>query len=770
MKKALLGLLFAVLSLGGAFIAHQSFAAEQIDNTPDCDTVAIVRCGSMTEDAVRANYSKGDVARVYGAFGIRQSALSGSYVSGVVWKDGRVTVGNTTVATGAVTAGRWNNPTSDMKRITGTDRAYVQPTSHFVTEGQTAWLKFDANGKFIFAIIKSCGNPVTAKPIVPNFACTGLTATPVTRNTFRFAAKAYALHATITGYTYNWGDGTSTATPAPGPSHTYAKPGTYTATLSVTFKLHTNGAIKTVTAPVCQVKVPVTPAPAYACTGLTKSEISRNQYRFTTTSSATNGAKITAHTFDFGDGQKQTIQTVGNNTTQATTHTYAKPGTYTVRATQTVLVDGATKYTTSDKCVVSITVAPEASYSCDALTQDKISRTEFKFNAAASADNGATISKYTFIFGDGKTADVTTGAKTATTNHTYDQAGTYTAKVSVSVKVGNETKVVDGPNCTVKVTVEEAPTYSCDELTKNQISRTNYGFTAKASAAHGATIASYHFDYGDGKLEDKVTNANSVSTTHEFAKAGEYTIKVTANVTVDGQTKPVTSDKCVVKVTVEEEQVPEFECKSLSAVLIGKKEDRKFQYSLSYNVDGGATLKNVDFDFGDQSDVKTFTPAELTNVTHAYAKDGEYTTVATLHFNVNDTVQDKKCEVKVNPSNPECKPGVPVGDERCNECKPGIPVGDVRCNECKPGVPVGDVKCNEECKPGVPVGSAACNECKPGVPMGDEKCEEGHVLPATIASTGPEAILSGLVGTGAISYGTYSYVASRRALRNAMKR
>lgn len=756
MKKALLGLLFAVLSLGGAFIAHQSFAAEQIDNTPDCDTVAIVRCGSMTESAVRANYSKTDVAKVYGAFGIRQSALSGSFESGVVWKDGRVTLGARTVATGAVTAGRWNNPTSDMKRIAGTDRAYVHSTSHFVTSGQTAWLKFDDNGKFLFAIIKSCGNPVTAKAVSPTAVCNSLTATPVTRNSFRFTAKATVTNATIVSYTYNYGDGTVVTTPAYGPSHTYAKPGTYTATLSVKVKFATTGHEKTITAPTCQIKVPVTAAPAYACTGLTKSDISRNQYRFTTTSSATNGAKITAHTFDFGDGQKQTIQTVNNNTTQATTHTYAKPGTYTVRATQTVLAEGATKYTTSDKCVVKVTVAPEAAYSCDALTQNKISRTEVKFNAAASATNGATISKYTFNFGDGKTADVATAANTATTNHTYDQPGTYTAKVSVTVKVGSETKVVDGPKCTVNVTVEAAPTYSCDELTKNQISRVSYGFTAKASAANGATIASYHFDYGDGKTEDKTTNATSVSTTHEFAKAGEYTVRVTANVAVDGQTKPATSDKCVVKVTVEEEQVPEFECKSLSAVLIGKKEDRTFQYSLSYNVDGGATLKNVDFDFGDQSDVKTFTPAELTNVTHAYAKDGEYTTVATLHFNVNDAVQDKKCEVKVNPSNPECKPGIPVGDERCKpeECKPGIPVGDIRCNECKPGIPAGDER---------------CEECKPGVPAGDEKCEE-HVLPASIASTGPEAILSGLVGTGAISYGAYSYVASRRALRSAMKR
>jgi PKD repeat protein len=753
-KKALLGLLFAVLSLGGAFIAHQTFAAEQIDNTPDCDTVAIVRCGSMTESAVRANYTKGDVATVYGAFGIRQSHLSGSFVSGVVWKDGRVTVGNTTVATGAVTAGRWNNPASDMKRIAGTDRAYVMSPKHFVTSGQTAWLKFDANGKFLFAIIKSCGNPVTAKAITPKFTCDQLTVTPISRVSFRYYVKASAAYAHAAKYTYDFGDGKKLDSSLANTSHTYAKPGTYTARVTITFKLLTNGAIKTVTSTACTYKITVKPAPSYSCDQLKATQITRNQYRFDAKGSAANGAKITAYNFNYGDGTTRTIPTNGS-LTNAASHTYTKPGNYTATLSLTVSVDGASKTVTSNACKVPVSVAPEASYSCDSLTQSKISRTEFKFNAAASAANGATISKYTFNFGDGKTADVTTAAKTATANHTYDKAGTYTAKVSVTVKVGTATKVVEGPKCSVSVTVEQEPTYSCDELTKNQISRTNYGFNAKASAAGGATIASYHFDYGDGKTEDKTTSANTVATTHEFAKAGEYTVKVTVNVNVAGSTKPVTSDKCVVKVTVQEEEKPVFECKSLTVDLIGKKEDRTFKYNLSYTAENGATLKNVDFDFGDNTDVKTVTPAELANVTHAYAKDGEYTTVATLHFNVNDTVQDKKCSVKVNPQNPECKPGIPVGDERCKEeCKPGIPVGDARCNECKPGIPAGDER---------------CEECKPGVPMGDDRCEE-HILPASIPSTGPEAIVGGLFGTGALGYGIYNYMASRRALRDSMKR
>lgn len=843
MKKFLLGLLFSVLTLGGAFIAHQTFAAEQIDNTPDCDTVAIVRCGSMTESAVRSNATKGDVSKVYAAFGISQSELNGSFVSGVVWKDGRVTLGSRTVATGATTAGRWNNPKSGMTRIAGTDRAYKMSTSHFVTSGQTAWLKFDANGKFLFAIIKSCGNPVVAKPVVPTFVCNSLTATRISRVAFKFTAKATVTNATIVSYTYNFGDGTVITTPAQGPSHTYAKPGTYTATLHVNVKLNTTGQVKTITGPNCDVKVPVAPAPAWSCNSLTFAQISRNQYKFTTTSGAINGAKITAHTFDYGDGQRQTIQTVGNNTTQAATHTYAKPGTYTIRATQTVLSEGAVKYVTSDKCVVKVTVtpeptyscdelkfspinrntymftakgsaangatitgytfnygdgksdikttptashaytapgtytakvtltvkvgtatktvegpkcvvkvtvAPEAKYSCDELTKTQIARNKYSFAAKATAENGATIAKYNFNYGDGQNEDVTTDAKTATREHTYAQAGEYTVRVTVYVTVNGQTIPVTSDKCVVKVTVAPEASYSCDELTKNQISRTNFGFTAKASAANGAAITKYTFDFGDGKTADVVTAANTASTAHTYTEAREYTIRVTAYVSVNGQVVPATSDKCVVKVVVEKEETPVYKCDALSAQLIGEKADRNFKYTLSYTATGGATLRDVDFNFGDSTPVQNVKPAELANVSHKYAADGEYTTVATLHFNANNTVVDQKCEVKVNPANP------PV------ECKPGIPVGDVRCNpeECKPGVPVGHPDCEEKCPiPG-----------KEHLPKDSKECvEEGHVLPATLPSTGPGAILSGLVGSSAIGYGAYSYLASRRALKNAMK-
>lgn len=777
MKKVLLGLLFAVFAFGGAFFAHQTLAAELVDNTPDCDTVAIVRCGVMTESAVRSSATKGDVSKVYGAFGISSSSsnLSG-FVSGIVWKDGRVTMGsnyNQVVATGATTAGRWNNPKPGMTRIAGTDRAYKMPTKYFATEGQTAWLKFDANGKFLFAIIKSCGNPVVAKPVIPKFACESLTAAPINRTTYRLSAKASASNATITAHTYDFGDGQKTSFPTNSTTsyrdHTYAKPGTYTARVSITVKLKTNNATKVVTSTACTVKVTVKEAPKYACDSLTATQTSRNSFRLDGKGSVSNGAKITAHTYDYGDGQKETFPT--NSLTSYRNHTYAQPGTYTAKLTLTVSAEG-TKTVTGPQCTVKVTVPPAPSYSCDDLDATKITRTQFNFRAAASADNGANITRYHFDFGDGKSSDVATDAKTANASHNYDKAGNYAVRVTVSVLVDGKTVQVSDNKCLVKIHVEELPpVYTCDSLSLEKISRTEFKFNAKANAENGAAITDYTFDFGDGQKAIVDTAAESATASHTYAAAGDYTARVTVKFIVNGAPKEVTGPQCTVKVTVA--QQPKYACDALGAELIGEKADRTFKYNLSYSATGGATLRDVEFNFGDNTPAQKFTPAQLGNVTHKYAADGEYTTVATLYFNVNDEVVSDTCEVKVSPQNPpeECKPGIPVGDKRCEECKPGIPEGDDRCYECKPGIPRGDERCTE-CKPGIPNGDERCTECKPGVPQGSDECGEvlGEETPKELPSTGPEAIIGGLVGTSAISYGAYSYLASRRALRDSMKR
>lgn len=148
-------LMSGALAIGGL----NSSVSAIVDNTPDCnDGVAVINCGAFSPNQLREKASHGDIPRIYNALGVSQNDLRGDYVDGIVWRDGRVTVGGKTVATGAMTAGRNFGGTP----IAGTN-AGIYPTSRFATEGQTAFVRI-VDGKFDFAVIKACGNPVRANP------------------------------------------------------------------------------------------------------------------------------------------------------------------------------------------------------------------------------------------------------------------------------------------------------------------------------------------------------------------------------------------------------------------------------------------------------------------------------------------------------------------------------------------------------------------------------------------------------------------------------
>lgn len=363
----------SVLALNG-FVGSSS--AQTIDDDPDCDTVAIIKCGAFTQPNLRAAAVKGDVPKVYAALGVSQSELGGME-NGIVWKDGRVTVGDTVVATGAMTAGRWNNPTSDMKSIAGTDRAYTMSTSHFVTDGQTAFVKI-VDGQFKFAVIKACGNPVKATPKTQppkppttpqSFACTMLTPAKVSDSdtTYRFDAKATASGgAKISKYTFDFGDGKTTVMTTSGittyTTHTYADTAkTYTARVTVTGTADGKTSDKTSSA--CTATVPIKPTtppptqnPTYQCDSLQANLIDNDNhtYSYTLKYTAKDGATFKSADFDFGDGATQ--NGVAESDLTGVQHSYTNSGTFTTTATVHFNVDDETQSDVSDTCSVSLTI------------------------------------------------------------------------------------------------------------------------------------------------------------------------------------------------------------------------------------------------------------------------------------------------------------------------------------------------------------------------------------------------------------------------------
>lgn len=129
-----------------------------------CDNVAIIRCGVNSHQQLVDKYTENarHTQTVYSAFGISASDLSG-FTEGTVYKDGRVVVDGETVATNAVTAGyNWGEGDPNRKQIAGTD-AYMYSTSQLTSDARRSMVKM-VDGKFKFAVIYDCGNPVKATP------------------------------------------------------------------------------------------------------------------------------------------------------------------------------------------------------------------------------------------------------------------------------------------------------------------------------------------------------------------------------------------------------------------------------------------------------------------------------------------------------------------------------------------------------------------------------------------------------------------------------
>lgn len=89
------------------------------------------------------------------------------------------------------------------------------------------------------------------------------------------------------------------------------------------------------------------------------------------------------------------------------------------------------------------TCAPQPKYTCDALSVQRLSRTQFKFSTSYTVEN-ATFKSVTYVVRNAAGAEVS-----RSTNDTYTQqtAGKYTVEAIVTVTVNGQDKTVTGPNC-----------------------------------------------------------------------------------------------------------------------------------------------------------------------------------------------------------------------------------------------------------------------------------------------------------------------------------
>ena len=268
-KKFGIAISLGIAIIGGVWLASPSKAAK-------CSDFNVVACGTHNIYSVREAYNRANVRSIYNHAGVTDNMVGNiAPKTGTVYRDGRIVVDGRVVGTAARTfqakAGTLQHSPEGMVNYGGT-MYYQYPISHsFVNRNGTvlveseeifAW--FDNNGKFVAGVIKSCGNPIwtynpTPPPAKPSLTCDALQKTEVSRDTFKFSTKATAKDgASVTSYTYDFGDGTTQTTTSSEIQHTYAKPGNYKVTVTVNGK---EGSDVQKTSQGCQTQITVKPEP-----------------------------------------------------------------------------------------------------------------------------------------------------------------------------------------------------------------------------------------------------------------------------------------------------------------------------------------------------------------------------------------------------------------------------------------------------------------------------------------------------------------------------
>lgn len=241
LKKIIIGTVASIAIAAGIWYALPS----QANGCNDPYGANIVRCGTWNRAGLKAAYSDPQTRNIYTTFGISADMINnGTLHEGVAHaSNNTITVNGRTVVTGAKTIQMRHVNTASPERyysITGGNYPVYPLSNSFVPKGTSmpAFVWLDGNGRFIAAVVKDCGNPIwgtIVEPPKPVLTCDLLQAQKLAaENAFRLTVKAtYKNGASVTNYTYDLGDGNKRTTASPVIDYTYAKPGTYKATVTV---------------------------------------------------------------------------------------------------------------------------------------------------------------------------------------------------------------------------------------------------------------------------------------------------------------------------------------------------------------------------------------------------------------------------------------------------------------------------------------------------------------------------------------------------------
>lgn len=216
-------------------------------------------------------------------------------------------------------------------------------------------------------------------------------------------------------YQWNFGDGSTSGILATGGqvSHTYAKAGQYTVTLTVTDSVNLSSSATTV--------VTVNNLSPVAILKVTSASKGTAPFTATFDSSGSSDPQNFALTYqwNYGDGTTSAVL----NAAGQISHTYTKAGQYTV----TLTVTASDNLSSSATAIITVNNAPPVAVVQVTSASNGAAPFTASFDASGSSDPQNQALTYSWDFGDG-----TTSTSGATVSHEYTSPGTYTVTLTVT--------------------------------------------------------------------------------------------------------------------------------------------------------------------------------------------------------------------------------------------------------------------------------------------------------------------------------------------------
>jgi PKD repeat protein len=137
------------------------------------------------------------------------------------------------------------------------------------------------------------------------------------------------------------------------------------------------------------------------------------------------------------------------------------------------------------------------------------------FNGSASYDSDGTITAYSWNFGDGASGSG------AVVTHTYNSAGVFTARLTVTDNDGKSDSTSHTVNVTGQTEPNEPPVAEFSFSPNTGIYPLQVTFDAAGSRDPDGSIVQYNWDFGDGR-----TGSGRV-VTHTYTRGGTFLIRLT---------------------------------------------------------------------------------------------------------------------------------------------------------------------------------------------------------------------------------------------------